>query len=51
LIALLIINASAEAKLAELVIQPDTGNTGVWHVMTGWDSTSREADAYRRHGG
>lgn len=32
-----------------IVLQPDADDEAVWHVMTGWPSTERQRDDWRRH--
>lgn len=44
----LMIGLTDGGRTLTIVIQPDVADAGAWHVMTGWDSTPREAAAFRR---
>jgi len=35
------------ARFLTIVLQPDEASATRWHVMTGWDSSSRQVDAFR----
>ena len=46
----LMIGLTNGGRTLTFVIQPDVADAALWHVMTGWPSTRREAAAYRAAG-
>ncbi|UUY03866.1 hypothetical protein LRS13_24960 [Svornostia abyssi] len=38
------------ARFLTLILQPDVDSPTRWHVMTGWDASARQIDAFHRRG-
>lgn len=36
------------ARFLTLILQPDEESATRWHLMTGWDSSARQIDAFHR---
>ncbi len=44
----LVVGPTAAARFLTLVLQPDEDSPTRWHVMTGWESSARQLEAFHR---
>jgi hypothetical protein len=42
----IVIGPTDRARFLTLILQPDEDSTTRWHVMTGWESSTRQIKAY-----
>ncbi len=48
--SLVAIGVTKSARFLALILQPDEDSAIRWHVMTGWDASPRQIDAFHRRG-
>jgi hypothetical protein len=42
----MVVGPTDGARLLTLILQPDEDDPARWHVMTGWESSARQIDAF-----
>ena len=44
----IVIGPTDAARFLTLILQPDEDSATRWHVMTGWESSARQIEAFQR---